>query len=230
MKIENPLLQTVGLSFSSKSSPDRMLTFCCLNRRFKPLDPIILTDNRVEIKRYSLSTSNFNYPVTFSYDPSRDPGYYAKVSSTFWRDPRYSIIAKGVYTYLLTYATQYEQVNPGFTLMCKQLQISEKTLRKGIRELIAAGLLSVKRRGQGKTNVYTVYFIPLINSFGDKGEQKNYASRSRAARRLAESELKTNKKDSIGFKLPGNIAKGPIDLSKYTGNGKNAFLVAVGGS
>lgn len=142
---------------------------------------------------------NLNEIVTFPYDPNLDPGHYAKVSTAFMRNPHYSVTVKALYILLLTYAVQYEVVCPGQARLSGELDISEKTLRAAIDVLEAAGLLVVKRRGQGLTNIYKIYFMPVINNYGDKGEQATHASRSRAARRLADSESKKNKKDSIGF-------------------------------
>lgn len=144
--------------------------------------------------------SNLNQPVMLPYDTSLDQGHYSKISTAFMRDPRYSCTVKALYVLLLGYAVQFVEVCPGQARLCKELDISEKTLRAAIGVLEAAGLLVVRRRGQGLTNVYKVYFIPLINNFGDKGDQASHASRSRDAARKDNLESKPNKKDSRGFK------------------------------
>ena len=41
--------------------------------------------------------------------------------------------------------------------MAGELGMSRPTVNKGIRELEREGYLEIKRRGQGLTNVYTLY-------------------------------------------------------------------------
>lgn len=160
-----------------------------------------------------------NEIVTFPYDPNLDPGHYAKVSIALWRNPNYSLNAKGVYTYLLTYATQYKDVFPGYELMCKELGISEKTLRNAINELVGAELLVVKRRGQGKTNKYLVYFIPLINNYGDKGLPHNQISRSGTDPVTSYIESESKKHGNRTYRRLNQKKKGPIDFTKYQPGG-----------
>jgi hypothetical protein len=64
--------------------------------------------------------------------------------------------AKLLYAVLLGYAWQTDKCFPGYKLLCENLQASENGVRKYMRELEAAGLLSQRRRGLCKTNIYTL--------------------------------------------------------------------------
>jgi Helix-turn-helix domain len=68
-----------------------------------------------------------------------------------------SHVAKLLYAVLLGYAFQEAQCFPGYRRLCEDLQASENMIRKHMRELQAVGLLSQKRRGQGKTNLYILH-------------------------------------------------------------------------
>jgi hypothetical protein len=62
--------------------------------------------------------------------------------------------AKLLYAVLLHHAWQKERCFPGYGVLCHELQASENSVRKFMRELEAVGLLAQKRRGLGLTNVY----------------------------------------------------------------------------
>jgi Helix-turn-helix domain len=64
--------------------------------------------------------------------------------------------AKFLYAVLLGYAWQAGSCFPGYTRLCEDLQASENMVRKYMRELESAGLLIQRRRGLGKTNIYTL--------------------------------------------------------------------------
>src|SRR5690242_16868442 len=64
--------------------------------------------------------------------------------------------AKFLYAILLGYAWQEQRCFPGYNRLCADLQASENMVRKYMRELEAIGLLKQKRRGLGKTNIYTL--------------------------------------------------------------------------
>ena len=65
--------------------------------------------------------------------------------------------AKILYAILLGYAWQEDRCFPGYRRLCFDMQASENMVRKYMRELEAVGLLSQKRRGLGKTNIYTLH-------------------------------------------------------------------------
>ena len=64
--------------------------------------------------------------------------------------------AKLLYAFLLRYAWQQGRCFPGYAQLCADMGASPSIARKYMRELEAVGLLVQKRRGLGKTNLYTL--------------------------------------------------------------------------
>ena len=68
--------------------------------------------------------------------------------------PNLSDGAKVLFGALLSYAWQDGSCFPGQARLADDLGVTERTIRNRLRELEAAGVLRVKQRGQGRTNVY----------------------------------------------------------------------------
>ncbi len=64
--------------------------------------------------------------------------------------------AKLLYGFLLSYAWQQGRCFPGYAQLCAAMGASPSIVRKYMRELETVGLLVQKRRGLGKTNLYTL--------------------------------------------------------------------------
>ncbi len=64
--------------------------------------------------------------------------------------------AKLLYAFLLRYAWQQGRCFPGYGQLCADMGASPSIVRKYMHELEAVGLLVQKRRGLGKTNLYTL--------------------------------------------------------------------------
>ncbi len=64
--------------------------------------------------------------------------------------------AKLLYGFLLSYAWQQGRCFPGYAQLCAAMGASPSIVRKYMRELEVVGLLVQKRRGLGKTNLYTL--------------------------------------------------------------------------
>ncbi len=62
--------------------------------------------------------------------------------------------AKLIYMALLSYAWTNGSCYPGLAKLCADVSLSDKPVTRAIEELSSALLLEVKRRGQGKTNLY----------------------------------------------------------------------------
>ena len=62
--------------------------------------------------------------------------------------------AKVLFGALLSYAWQEGSCFPGQARLADDLDVTERTIRNRLRELEGAGVLCVRQRGQGKTNVY----------------------------------------------------------------------------
>ena len=62
--------------------------------------------------------------------------------------------AKLLYAVLLGYAWQERRCFPGYQRLCADLDASENAVRTWMHELEDAHLISQRRRGQGRTNLY----------------------------------------------------------------------------
>ena len=68
-----------------------------------------------------------------------------------------SVGAKLIYAMLLKYARELDECFPGQRKLADDLGSSERSVRSWLKELEAAGLVSIKQRGQGRPNLYTVH-------------------------------------------------------------------------
>ena len=67
--------------------------------------------------------------------------------------------AKVVYAQLLSYAWTNDKCYPGQERMADDLGSTKSTVNRAIIELQETGWLDVERRGQGKTNIYTLKYV-----------------------------------------------------------------------
>lgn len=65
--------------------------------------------------------------------------------------------AKFLYAVLLSYAWQDDSCFPGYDRLLADLGCGRSQLARFIRELVDVGFMTVKRRGQGKTSIYTLH-------------------------------------------------------------------------
>lgn len=70
-----------------------------------------------------------------------------------------SIGAKVIYSMFLRYAWHNDSCFPGQERLAKDMGIAERSVRTYIQELEKHDLLEVKRRGQGRTNLYKISFV-----------------------------------------------------------------------
>ena len=68
-----------------------------------------------------------------------------------------SIGAKLTYAMLLKYAREQDECFPGQDRLAKDMGTSRQSANTSIKELRKVGLIAVERRGQGKSNLYTVF-------------------------------------------------------------------------
>ena len=68
-----------------------------------------------------------------------------------------SIGAKLTYAMLLKYAREMDECFPGQERLAKDIGNSERSVRSWLKELESVGLISIKQRGQGRPNLYTVH-------------------------------------------------------------------------
>ncbi len=94
--------------------------------------------------------------VLQGFDPV-SAGGFTQVPNMLLNSVELSAVAKLVYTKLLSYAWHNKRVFPGQQRMGEELGLSKSTVNRGIQELEQGGWLTVERRGQGQTNIYTLH-------------------------------------------------------------------------
>jgi len=89
------------------------------------------------------------------FDPISAHGF-TQVPNVVLRDTSLSPGAKLCYAMLLSYAWQKDNCFPGQEALAKDLGISKRSTVRFMKELETSGYLEKKRRGLGRTNVYTL--------------------------------------------------------------------------
>lgn len=160
-------------------------------------------------------------PEALTADPEcADPGYFVQVRSSFVRDPALSPLAKVLYEILLSYAADRADAWPGQARLSAHTGMSPRPVRAALTELVAAGLVTITRRGQGKTNLYHLHKLPtraalrLVPPGPErpkrpiKNDQIGPSSPPETAPKLDQTELQTEKTDGLlrQFDAPGNAA------------------------
>lgn len=82
---------------------------------------------------------------------------FTSIENSLLFDTALTAGARLAYLLLSSYAWQGDECWPGQDRLSETLAVTKKTMRGYIAELVAAGLLEVKRRGQGHTNLYTLH-------------------------------------------------------------------------
>jgi len=86
--------------------------------------------------------------------PSPRPRGFVKLPTAILLHPDLSLQAKLLYGVLRRYARQRTYCLPGCARLAADLGRSENTMRKAMNDLVTAGLVTRRRRGFCKTNVY----------------------------------------------------------------------------
>ena len=85
-------------------------------------------------------------------------GGFTQVPNFILRNPDISVGAKVVYSMFLSYAWHNDSCFPGQERLAQDIGMSRSRVTEFISELSRAGLVTIQRRGQGKTNLYIVQF------------------------------------------------------------------------
>src|SRR6266542_3706586 len=91
------------------------------------------------------------------FDPV-SAGGFTQIPNILLKSPLTSN-AKVVYAQLLSYAWTNDRCYPGQVRMAEDVGISQSTINRALKELEDAGWLSIEKRGQGKTNIYTLTYV-----------------------------------------------------------------------
>jgi DNA-binding transcriptional ArsR family regulator len=81
---------------------------------------------------------------------------FTQVPNFLLRSPRLSPGDKLSFAMLLSYAWHNDSCFPGQQTLAKDLGLTDRSVRTHLKSLEAHGLLEIRRRGLGKTNVYVL--------------------------------------------------------------------------
>lgn len=87
------------------------------------------------------------------FDPV-SAGGFTQVPNMLLNNKELSAQAKLAYAKLLSYAWHNDSVFPGQDTMAEETGVSQPTIARAVKELEKGGWLEIRRRGQGKTNIY----------------------------------------------------------------------------
>jgi predicted transcriptional regulator len=90
-------------------------------------------------------------------DPVTQHGF-TQVPNFLFKNTGLSMGAIVVYSKFLSYAWNNNWVFPGQQTLADELDVSRKSVNTWIAELETAGLIEVKQRGLGKTNLYRLHY------------------------------------------------------------------------
>ena len=90
-------------------------------------------------------------------DPVTQQGF-TQLPNFILRDPSLSAGAKVVYAMFISYGWHNNFCFPGQDRLATDMGVTRPRVTQLIGELEAAGLITIQRRGQGKTNIYIVHF------------------------------------------------------------------------
>jgi biotin operon repressor len=85
---------------------------------------------------------------------------FTQIPNFLLKSKKLSAGDKMTFAMLLSYAWQNDYCFPGQERLAQDLGLSDRSVRTHLKSLEASGLLAIKRRGQGKTNVYELQLKP----------------------------------------------------------------------
>ena len=86
---------------------------------------------------------------------------FTQVPYFILRQSDYSPLAKLAYSVLLSYAWHNDFCFPGQEKLAEDMGVSVRSVKTYLQELNKKGAISIKRRGQGKTNIYELNLKPV---------------------------------------------------------------------
>lgn len=81
---------------------------------------------------------------------------FTQIPNSVLRDSALSTGARLTYAVLLSYAWKDEQCFPGQERIAQDLGVTAVSIIKYLKELVELEYISSRRRGLGKTNIYTI--------------------------------------------------------------------------
>ena len=110
----------------------------------RPIGEIIKRDRNIILKGADIATR----------------GGFTQVPNFLLKSKKLTAGDKMTFAMLLSYAWQNDYCFPGQVRLGQDLGLHETNVRKHLKALEAIGLLSIQRRGQGKTNIYELNLKP----------------------------------------------------------------------
>lgn len=81
--------------------------------------------------------------------------------------------AKLTYMVLLSYAWQKDHAYPGQDRLATDMGVSERSVITYLKQLSASGLITIHRRGLGKTNIYVLHRITGSENLADQRSERS---------------------------------------------------------
>ena len=97
-------------------------------------------------------------------------GGFTQVPNFILKDATLCLGAKVAYAMFLSYAWHNDSCFPGQDRLADDMGMSRVRVTQLISELQQAGVIEIQRRGQGKTNIYTIHF--RVQKTGDNSPAK----------------------------------------------------------
>ena len=92
-----------------------------------------------------------------TFDPVTRDGF-TQIPNFILKNPELSVGAKVTYAMFLSYAWHNDSCFPGQERLAEDMGMSRSRVTEFVGALEKAGLVTIQRRGQGKTNFYTIHF------------------------------------------------------------------------
>lgn len=86
---------------------------------------------------------------------------FTQVPNFLLKSKKLSAGDKMAFAMLLSYAWQNDYCFPGQRRLAEDLGLNERSIRRHLKALQAEGLLAIRQRGQGKTNIYELRLKPV---------------------------------------------------------------------
>jgi biotin operon repressor len=97
---------------------------------------------------------------------TKDPvvqGGFTQVPNFILANGELSSGAKVTYAMFLRYAWHNDSCFPGQERLAKDIGVTRPRVTQYVQELEKTGLVTIQRRGQGKTNLYRIHFVVQRN-------------------------------------------------------------------
>lgn len=105
-----------------------------------------------------------SHPREIAFEDAREQSGHTQIPNWILCDPGLSRDARLTWAMLAKFAWQSEECWPGMAKLAELLGVTDRSVRDYIKELKDAGLVSVKRQGLGKPNLYRLRKHPKTSA------------------------------------------------------------------